>query len=129
MADPVQVGGEIGQLAFTSDEPTGFGRPCGGQPGLRGLVEGDAARYDDLIIEERRRALWLEARFWSTKILRNEKLWFPRQVGEWVNPFSTNSLGGAVRMLMPTSGYEINANLDLTDRGTGCPAGQAPIFN
>jgi len=99
------------------------------QGAYRTLVEGDADRYDDMIIEERRRALWLEARFWSTKILKNEKLWFPRQVGDWVNPISTVALGGAVRMLMPTNEYEINPNLTLGDRGTGCPAGERPLFN
>jgi hypothetical protein len=93
------------------------------------LVQGDAARYDDLIIEERRRALWLEARFWSTKILKNEKLWFPRREGAWINANATYQLDGGVRLLMPNAEYEINANLGLDARGTGCPAGQRPIFN
>ena len=93
----------------------------------RTLVEGDADRYDDMILEERRRALWLEARYWSTKILNNEKLWFPRQVGEWITPISTSALGGAVRMLMPSAEYDINPNLSPADRGTGCPPGQAPV--
>jgi len=105
-------------------------RAADGLPPVKGtyraLVELNADRFDDLIIEERRRALWLEARFWSTKILNNEKLWFPRDIGDWVNPISTNSLGGAVRMLMPTAEYEINPNLSLTDRATGCPVGQRP---
>ena len=89
----------------------------------RTLVEGDADRFDDLIIEERRRALWLEARFWSTKILKNEKLWFPRRVGEWVNA-SNYELNGGVRMLMPEEEYQINPNFGgLTARGTGCAEG------
>jgi hypothetical protein len=93
------------------------------------LVQGDAARYDDLLIEERRRALWLEARFWSTKILKNTKLWFPRREGAWINANATYQLDGGVRLLMPNAEYQINGNLGLTARGTGCPAGQAPIFN
>jgi hypothetical protein len=94
----------------------------------RTLVEGDADRFDDLIIEERRRALWLEARFWSTKIQKNEKLWFPRRVGEWVN-VSNYELNGGVRMLMPTSEYQINPNFGgLAARGTGCAAGERPVF-
>ena len=97
------------------------------QGAYRTLVEGDADRYDDMIIEEKRRALWLEARFWSHKILNNEKLWFPRALGEWVNPIATNSLFGAVRMLMPTSEYSINTNLTLADRATGCPLGERPV--
>jgi hypothetical protein len=99
------------------------------QGAYRTLVEGSAARFDDLLIEERRRALWLEARFWSTKILKNEKLWFPRGFGSWDNENATYGLNGGVRMLMPTAEYEINTNLDLTDRATGCPAGQRPIYN
>lgn len=95
----------------------------------RTLVEGDADRFDDLIIEERRRALWLEARFWSTKIQKNEKLWFPRRVGEWVNA-SNYELNGGVRMLMPSSEYQINPNFGGLDaRGTGCSAGERPVFN
>jgi hypothetical protein len=97
------------------------------QGAYRTLVEGDADRYDDLVIEERRRALWLEARFWSTKILNNEKLWFPRQLGEWITTGYTSALGGAVRVLMPTAEYEINPNLTLDDRATGCPVGQRPV--
>ncbi|MGE0158650.1 MAG: hypothetical protein AB7T31_04510 [Gemmatimonadales bacterium] len=99
------------------------------QGAYRTLVESDADRFDDLIIEERRRALWLEARFWSTKIIKNEKLWFPRRVGEWQNVSNYELLGG-VRMLMPQSEYQINPNFGGLDaRGTGCPAGERPKFN
>jgi len=93
----------------------------------RTLVEADADRFDDLVIEERRRALWLEARYWSTKILNNEKLWFPRQLGEWITTGYTSALGGAVRVLMPSAEYDINRNFTLDDRATGCPAGQRPV--
>jgi hypothetical protein len=95
----------------------------------RTLVEGDADRFDDLLIEERRRALWLEARFWSTKIIKNEKLWFPRRVGAWINANATYQLDGGVRLLMPNAEYQLNSNLGLEARGTGCPAGEAPIYN
>jgi hypothetical protein len=95
----------------------------------RTLVEGNADRFDDLLIEERRRALWLEARFWSTKIQKTEKLWFPRRVGEWVNT-SSYELNGGVRMLMPASEYQIIPNFGgLEARGTGCAAGERPVFN
>lgn len=92
------------------------------------LVEGNAARYDDLIIEERRRALWLEARFWSTKIQKNDKLWFPRRVGQWINANAAYQLDGGVRLLMPQAEYQINPNLSLALRGTGCAANEAPIY-
>jgi hypothetical protein len=98
------------------------------QGAYRTLVESDADAFDDLIIEERRRALWLEARFWSTKIQKNEKLWFPRRVGEWVNA-SNYELNGGVRMLMPNSEYQINPNFGQAARGTGCDAGERPVFN
>jgi hypothetical protein len=98
------------------------------QGAYRTLVETDADRFDDLIIEERRRALWLEARYWSTKILKNDKLWFPRRVGEWVNA-SNYELNGGVRMLMPNNEYEINPNFGRASRGTGCSQGERPVFN
>jgi hypothetical protein len=98
------------------------------QGAYRTLVESNADRFDDLIIEERRRALWLEARFWSTKIQKNEKLWFPRRVGEWVNN-SNYELFGGVRVLMPNNEYEINPNFGLAARGTGCSADERPVFN
>ena len=41
-------------------------------------VAGDTDGILNMIIEERRRALWLEGRFWSTKIQNASKLWFPR---------------------------------------------------
>jgi hypothetical protein len=99
------------------------------QGAYRTLVETTAARYDDLLIEERRRALWLEARFWSTKILKNDKLWFPRREGAWINANATYQLDGGVRLLMPNAEYQINPNLGLTARGTGCSAGERPVFN
>jgi hypothetical protein len=98
------------------------------QGAYRTLVESDADRFDDLIIEERRRALWLEARFWSTKIQKNEKLWFPRRLGEWVNVSNYELLGG-VRVLMPNNEYEINPNFGRAARGTGCAPGERPVFN
>jgi hypothetical protein len=93
----------------------------------RALVESNPDRFDDMIIEERRRALWLEGRFWATKIQKNEKLWFPRDIGEWINPGATYALGGGVRLLMQEDEYQINPNLSLEDRATGCPMGERPV--
>src|SRR5690606_160065 len=84
---------------------------------------------EDMIIEERRRALWLEGRFWATKILNTDKLWFPRDVGTWVNTSAQPPLSGGVRLLMPQNEYQINPNLSLASRGTGCAPEQAPVFN
>ena len=114
-------------LGFVNEIRTADGLPLV-TGGYATLVQGDATAFDNLLIEERRRALWLEARFWSTKILKNEKLWFPRREGEWVN-VSSYELNGGVRVLMDESEYAINPNLGLEARGTGCPAGQRPVFN
>ena len=108
-------------------------RTADGLPTIQGayatLVQGDADRYEDLLIEERRRALWLEGRFWATKILHADKLWFPRLQGDWINAGATYGLGGAVRLLMQGDEYQINPNFDLADRATGCPTIQAPIVS
>jgi hypothetical protein len=84
---------------------------------------------EDMIIEERRRALWLEGRFWATKIQNTDKLWFPRAGSDWINQDAQYPLGGGVRLLMPEDEYEINPNLTLADRGTGCTAAEAPVYN
>lgn len=89
----------------------------------------DADQVENMIIEERRRGLWLEGRFWATKIQNVDKLWFPRRVGDWQNQSASYVLNGGVRVLMSSNEYEINPNLTLDDRGTGCPAGEAPVFN
>jgi hypothetical protein len=38
-------------------------------------------------------------------------------------------LEGGVRVLLPNNEYELNDNLSLADRGTGCDANRRPIFN
>ena len=104
-----------------------------GLPLISGTYEAqllaDADAMENMIIEERRRELWLEGRFWATKIRHTDKLWFPRSVGQW--PEFNYALQGGVRLLMPNAEYELNANLDLEDRGLGCTdsryAGQEPV--
>lgn len=81
---------------------------------------------ENMIIEERRRELWMEGRYWYTKIRNTDKLWFPRLYGEW--PVSSAALQGAVRLAMPEDEYVLNPNLDLSDRGTMCPADEAPVI-
>ncbi|MQA90849.1 MAG: hypothetical protein GEU90_11510 [Gemmatimonas sp.] len=71
----------------------------------------------NLIVEERRRALWLEGRFWSTKILNTDKLWFPRLEG--FDRFNHQMLGG-VRLVYPLNEYRLNPNVTEDDRGSGC---------
>ncbi len=79
-----------------------------------------------MIFEERRRALWLEGRFWATKILgqrpvgQNTKLWFPRSNGLELNRGDDDDLSGAVRMLMQNFEFDVNENISRIDRATLC---------
>jgi hypothetical protein len=110
-------------------------RTADGLPNVSGayetLVNTDDDAFLHLIIEERRRALWLEARYWATKLQHTDMLWFPRNIGDEVNAGASYALGGLVRYLLPSDEYQINPNfrdaggLDL--RGTGCPVDQAPV--
>jgi hypothetical protein len=74
-------------------------------------------QIENMIIEERRRALWLEGRFWATKILNTDKLFFPRLEG--VDQYNHDLLGG-VRLVYPLEEYRLNPNLTEEDRGLGC---------
>jgi hypothetical protein len=101
------------------------------QGAYRTLVEGNAARYRDLLIEERRRALFEEGRFWATKLKHNDILWFPRSVGDLTNASSSYTFGGGVRLLRDSDEYQINPNFagagGLALRGTGCTPFEAPV--
>ena len=78
-----------------------------------------------MILEERRRTLFNEVgRFWATKILNTDLLFFPRTEG--FTPEQGYDLNGAVRMVMPTDEYELNPNLGLNVRATGCDPDQRP---
>lgn len=90
-------------------------------------VPANASETEDMIIEERRRALFEEARFWATKTLNPDKLWFPRNEGQWENESATYNLGGGVRVLLPGDEYDLNLGLEA--RGQSCDPTQAPIFN
>ncbi|MDH3423776.1 MAG: hypothetical protein OEN00_12345, partial [Gemmatimonadota bacterium] len=67
----------------TADGLPGIG--TGADTSYRDALLADADAYEDMLIEETRRALWQEARFWSRKIVHNEKLWFPRAEGDLIN--------------------------------------------
>jgi hypothetical protein len=79
-----------------------------------------------MIIEERRRALFLEGRFFSTKLENLDLLWFPRAEGR--NPNRNGQVySGGVRLLMPGDEYTLNPNLGLAKRGTGCAQHEKPV--
>jgi hypothetical protein len=80
----------------------------------------------DMIIEERRRDLWLEGRFWSTKIQHTDRLWFPRRAGNSL--FQGYAYQGGVALAMSNDEYDLNPNFDQSDRATGCESGRRPIL-
>ena len=86
---------------------------------------GNAQQVKFMILEERRRTLFNEVgRFWATKILNTDLLFFPRTKG--VTPEQGYDLNGGVRMVMPNDEYELNPNLGFGVRATGCDPDQAP---
>ena len=85
----------------------------------------NATEIRDMIIEERRRALFAEGRFWSTKIRNTDLLWFPRATGE--TPIRGRRLEGGVRFVMPDAEFTGNPNLTEDDRGTLCDVNQRPL--
>jgi hypothetical protein len=78
-----------------------------------------------MLIEERRRALYLEGRFLFTKFKNPDLLWFPRSVGQ--SRDAGHAFTGGVRWLMPDSEYQLNTNLGMEKRGTGCTALERPV--
>jgi hypothetical protein len=84
---------------------------------------GDTQGIKDMIIEERRRSLFLEGRFYSTKI--QENLWFPRGIG--VTEIVRAPYFGAVRLVMPQNEFDLNAGISGAQRGTLC-GDQRPVL-
>jgi hypothetical protein len=102
-------------------------RSAANLPQVTYLQPGDANGIRRMIIEERRRALMLEGRFYYTKLKNLDLLWFPRRQGNM--PQAGSQYQGGVRMAMPDNEYQINPNiLDLNQRGSGCTAAQKPSF-
>lgn len=100
-------------------------RRAHGLPIVTYVDPADADQIRNMILEEERRTLFLEGRFWSTKI--QEQLWFPRGIGQVQPPTTFGYLGG-VRMIMPDNEYELNENFDLADRATLCAVNERPQF-
>ena len=87
---------------------------------------GNAEQVENMIIEERRRELWIEGRFWGTKIQHTDKLWFPRAIGEsLLNSFKYE---GGVTLAMPLNEYDLNTNFGREARATGCPDSMKPTL-
>jgi hypothetical protein len=84
-----------------------------------------ADEIEDMIIEERRRSLFLEGRFWATKLHHTDKLWFPRSNG--LEPAPGGEWGGAVRMVMQQQEFDLNPNVSLANRNSMCPTDQQAV--
>jgi hypothetical protein len=85
----------------------------------------DATEIKYMIIEERRRALFLGGgRYFAMKLRNPDILWFPRGLG--VTRWAGNTIGGGVRWNMPDDEYILNENLTMDDRSTGCDSSVAP---
>jgi hypothetical protein len=79
-----------------------------------------------MIFEERRRALFVEGRFFLTKLQNPDVLWFPRGLG--FSPKARWVLDGGVRFTMPNNEYILNSGLGLAKRGTGCAQHERPLI-
>ena len=79
-----------------------------------------------MILEERRRALVAEGRYYQSKLRNLDVSWFPRAVGG-TRGFG-HAYGGGVRFLMPDGEYINNENMTLDDRATGCNPLEAPVI-
>jgi hypothetical protein len=85
----------------------------------------NATQIRYMIIEERRRALFDEGRFFYTKLKNLDVLWFPRNSGG--TRVKGRALLGGVRFTMPNDEYVNNTNLTTSDKGTGCPVNERPV--
>ena len=85
----------------------------------------NATQIRYMIIEERRRALVLEGRYFQTKLQNPDILWFPRNIGG-TRGFDHGFRGG-VRFLMPNGEFVNNTNLTTADRATQCAPLEAPV--
>jgi hypothetical protein len=99
-------------------------RDAHGLPRVTYLAPNDAAGIRDMVIEELRRTQFLEGRHWSTKLLNDDILWFPRGQGadRWNFTYRTG-----VRMVMATAEFTQNPHLTDGDQGSRCPPNQSPV--
>ena len=101
-------------------------RTADGLPRVTYASPTNATQIKYMIIEERRRALFLEGRYYYTKLKNLDLLWFPRRSGTL--PGGINYQGG-VKFAMPDNEYLLNTNIaDINKRGSGCDAATKPTF-
>ncbi len=99
-------------------------RDLAGLPRVTYADPGNSEQIRRMIIEERRRELFLEGRYWATKIKNTDILWFPR--GNGVTPEVGYNLQSGVRLALDEDEYNLNPNISLADRATACDPDEAP---
>jgi hypothetical protein len=82
-------------------------------------------QIDYMVWEERRRALFNEARFFYTKLKNLDTFWFPRDNGG--TRAQRRPLEGGVRYTLPNDEYIANENLTPADKATGCAPAERPV--
>jgi hypothetical protein len=103
-------------------------RAAGGLPAVTYADPANALQIRYMVLEERRRELWLEGgRWWATKIQNLDLLWFPRNEGLF--PTQRYPLDGGVRVIMPNNEYELNNNFALEHRGSMCSVAERPLLD
>jgi hypothetical protein len=85
----------------------------------------NATQVKYMIWEERRRALFNEARFFYTKLKNLDTFWFPRDNGGTRG--QRRHLEGGIRYTMPDGEYIANPNLSPADKATGCAVNERPV--
>jgi hypothetical protein len=101
-------------------------RALDGLPKVTYANPGNAEQIRYMIIEERRRALYLEGRYFFTMLKNPDVAWFPRAAG--AAPGYGQQLNGGVRFVMPDDEFITNKNLTINDRGASCTPAQRPII-
>jgi hypothetical protein len=89
-------------------------------------------QVENMILEERRRQLFLEGRFWAAKVRNQQpgttKLWFPRELADnGEEDPNQNVLQGGVRQRMNNAEFDLNDNFSRSDRATRCITEQQPV--
>ncbi len=101
-------------------------RTADGLPKVTYADPANATQIKYMIIEERRRALYLEGRFFFTMLKNPDLLWFPRASG--AAPGYGQQLNGGVRFVMPDNEFDLNKNLTKADRAANCAVGVKPVI-
>jgi hypothetical protein len=102
-------------------------RTADGLPRVTYASATNATQIKYMIIEERRRALFDEGRYFYTKLRNLDLLWFPRDAGG--TRAKSHALRGGMRFTMPNTEFINNTNLNTGLMGTGCTTQEGKPIN